>query len=257
MDRDENNRPLSVTVRADRVGNDESILFDLRSFLIQRVEQRVREYYPVFADRILPYVRGILTVTNHGTGTTRAATQEAISRNFRDIRIQDMEDLEALLSVSDERLDQLNLEWTFQIIWPEGLGTLVGAKVRPPSGYFESKNDPWMRLWNTPDDLSCLAYSLVHLMDSNRKHLFDTKTRDGLETARRKTLRLMEEMEWNKYVNIYEGCAQFVTEYDEYQLVVLTALSLKTKAQKVFTGSRFVPRPPGSDGKYNKKNNKQ
>lgn len=46
LDRDENGRPTAITVRADRVGNDDSILFDLRRFLAQRVEERVLAYYP-------------------------------------------------------------------------------------------------------------------------------------------------------------------------------------------------------------------
>ena len=63
LDRDEDGRPVSITVRTDRVGNDESILFDLRRFLVQRVEQRVLAHYRRLGRRVLPYVRGILTVT--------------------------------------------------------------------------------------------------------------------------------------------------------------------------------------------------
>lgn len=188
-------------------------------------------------------------MTNHNTGTSRAARSGAPTRNYKDIRIWDMEDLLELLGGSDEQLDQVRLEWTFQIVWPEDVTALVGARVRPPSGYFVARNDPWLRLWNTPDELSCLAYSLVHLKATDRNNLFDTTRRNGLELARRRTLDMMRRMEWDKYVNIYEGCAKFVMEYDQYEVVVLTAMSLKTRAQRVYTGSRFVPKLNG-DGKY-------
>lgn len=249
LDRDEDGRPLTVTVRADRVGNDETILVDLARFLMQRIRERVLEYYPRLGRRALPYVRGLLTVTNHNTLATRAAPRGAPSRNFADLKIADMNALLMLLGESDERVDQLNLEWSFQIAWPDDLTALVGAKVKPPPWFFDNKKSPWLRLWNTPDRLSCLAYTLVHLMDKDVKNLFDTKTRNGLQTAERRTVSLMEKMEWNKYVNIYEGCAKFVEEYDQFEVVILTSMSLKTRARRVYTGSRFVPKIL-ANGKY-------
>jgi DNA polymerase type B, organellar and viral len=237
-------RPISVTVRADRIGNPETILEDLRRFLAQRVVQRVVGYNP---DR---RIRGLLVVTNTETGASRVAVDGELENEFRGqagfggLNIQTMHALQEKLGRSSEEIDQLNLEWTFQIIWPE----VVGAKTKPPNGLLYGKKDPWKRLWDTPEDLSCLAYSLVHLM-SDYRHLFDIKTRDGLGAARKKTLALMMKMGWGKNVSLYEGCEQFVKEYGAYEVVVVTMMSLKTKATRVYTGENFVPKV-GKDGEY-------
>jgi hypothetical protein len=234
-------RPISVTVSADLVGDERTIMEDLRRFLIQRVRQRVLEHFPLNGERVLPYVRGFLTATNLSTGSQGVASTnngEAVNEtNYQNISLDEMTRLSQKLAKSDERLDQVNIEWTFQILWPENLREMVGAKVRPPSAFLKDKKDPWIRLWNTPDDLSCLAYTLVHMV--NHKHLFDTKTRNGLETARKKTLKLMEKMGWEKYVNLYEGCAAFILEHPKYEIVILEQHSLKSGPIRVYTGSEF------------------
>jgi hypothetical protein len=76
----------------------------------------------------------------------------------------------------------------------------------------------------------------------NHKNLFDTKTRNGLEAARKKTLKLMEKMGWEKYVNLYGGCSEFVEEHPKYEIVVLNLHGLKSEARRVFTGDNFTPK---------------
>jgi hypothetical protein len=75
--------------------------------------------------------------------------------------VSTMESMLDRLVNSNEDISPYDIVWSIQLVWPD----FVGAKCRIPTWWPNRKKDKnWSRLWNTPDNVNCLAYSLVHLM---------------------------------------------------------------------------------------------
>jgi len=161
------------------------------------------------------------------------------------------ENLVERLVNSNEDVTPYDLLYSYEIVWPN----FVGAKCRPPSWWPKKlKNDKnWARLWNTPEDINCLAYSLIHLMYARNKNLFDVK-RKGVEKAARVAKELMEEMSWGVEVDIDDALEQFVGVYKDYEIVVLTQASFKTGPYLIATGENYVvERDPEGERLFGKK----
>jgi len=158
--------------------------------------------------------------------------------SLSEIDIRDMESMQERLVNSNEDVGPQDLLWTFNLVWPD----YVGAKCRKPTWWPNKlKNDKmWSRLWSTPENVNCLAFSLVHLMYWRSMKLFDFH-KDGLRRATKKSLDLMEEMEWGVEVDLQKGLEKFVEVYSKYQVVVLAQHTLKTAPYRVFTGEDYTP----------------
>lgn len=237
---DETRRPTYITVRAVRIDDHDTIIRDLRNFLVQRTYQRIRQFYPNTPTRELNRIRGFLMVTNNENGSVRVSNDDEEDSRIAAISVERMDNLILKLGRSAEEVNVLNLEWQFQIIWPN----VVGAKVKPPTWFSSRKKDPWIRLWETPDDLSCLAYTLIHLMANQPKNFFRAGSEQGLRLARNHTLALMEKMQWTKYVNLLSECKKFV-EHDDYNhlnLVIIAENQFKSYPYKIFTGEKYEPK---------------
>lgn len=227
-------RPITIVVVLTQIGNVETYLEDTRAFLVNRTLVRLEEYGRIPRNEIMQ-VRGFLQVLNTVNGASRIENGRTL---LQDISLADMEELQEILVESNEDVTPEQVEWSFQIIWPD----VVAGKCKRPSWWLvkTAADKKWCRLWNTPDDISCLAYSLVHSMYSRDKKLFDQK-RNGLEKAKNLAFDLMKEMKWEVKVSL-SGLAEFVKVYKTYTVVVLNETSFMSRPNQKYIGEDYEPK---------------
>ena len=240
IDRTPDGRPLTVSVRVLRVRNEEILMGDLVRFLKQQLRTHLTQQGVIQWEM----VEGWLGVQNRDTGASHLHENRM---RISGITVEHLTNVMEMLQESNQELDLETLVVSFQIY----LEIVASGRTVKPSWWpkLSKTMSKWNILWDTPDDVNCIAYSLQYLMQRSKRGKAATKyfredDKQGKrkEAAIRSGIRdskaLMKELGWGKIVDL-ERISDFIKIYSEFEVVVLTEAGLKSSPLKVFTGEDF------------------
>lgn len=145
-------RLSTVTVLVERNANDERIYEVLARIFRARIIERVR-----LAGLNPNAVRGLLSVENRTNGV--AITHENVI-SITGLTEEHLLDILDQITTSNNDAELLDLVWIFHLS-----GTVAG-RTRIPKWWPKAC---YQILWNTPDNINCMIYSLVYMKWNTQK----------------------------------------------------------------------------------------
>lgn len=214
---------ISVTMLRDNGVNTFGIL---AAFLRERI--RARAFQAGVVDH--SSIRGFLSAVNEDNGSYH--THDDLIQ-IDGLTAEHLSDVMLMIQESNMEVDITDVVWEFQIFRQRR----VGEKTRIPTFWKDVKTRV---LWNTPDDINCMVYSLTFLLDGMTKRFLNRPQQHINES-----LRMMGILNWEKMEPISKlKEVLHLPKFKDKQIIVVNGIRTLRKpvpAHHIFTGHDFFP----------------
>lgn len=175
-------------------------------------------------------IRGFLSAVNETNGSYH--THDDLIRIYG-LTAEHLADVMVLIQESNMEVDITDVVWEFQIFREHR----AGEKTRIPAFWKDVKTRV---LWNTPDNINCMLYSLTFLRDGMTKRFLNRPQQHINES-----LRMMGILNWEKMEPLSKlKEVLHLTQFKDKQIIVVNGVSTLRKPvpdHHIFTGHDFFP----------------